>query len=372
MVFYRPLTKLKYLIGSIRHFHKTHVVFGALCNAPNAELDKRVYDRYMCLPIPECKVQLTYLWIDHTGENLRSKTRTLDFSPSTYKEVPIWNFNGFHTMKAPKEKSDYYLVPVSLYNDPIRRGANKIVLCETFDADEKPCKTNHRQKCVEALNKVCDHEVYIGFEQDYYIMGSDGRPFGWPPMGEPISDRQYYASMCTVIGREITECIYRALLYAGVNVYSDCAEPAPSQWELKTNGERGVKPADDMWFSRWLMQRIAEDFGLCISFQPFVSPRWSKSGLHVTYSTKKMRDNDGMKYIQETIKKLEKCHTEMLKIYKSTYLGDKFTSGIGDRTASVRIPKIVADKKKGFIEDRRPAGNADPYKIMEALIKACI
>nr|CAI5855495.1 unnamed protein product [Callosobruchus analis] len=278
MVFYRPLTKFKYLVGSVRQLHKTQVVFSALCNTPNAELDKRVYDRYMCLPIPECKVQLTYLWIDHTGENIRSKTRTLDFSPSTYKEVPIWTFNGHQTMKAPKEKSDYFLVPVSLYNDPIRRGTNKIVLCETFDADEKPCKTNNRQKCVEALNKVCDHEVYVGFEQDYYIMGIDGRPFGWPPMGEPMSDRAYYASVCTVIGREVTECIYRALLYAGVNVYSDCAEVAPSQWELKNVGERGVKPADDMWFSRWMMQRIAEDFGLCISFQPIVSPRWSKSG----------------------------------------------------------------------------------------------
>lgn len=134
----------------------------------------------MCLPIPECKVQALYIWVDGTGINLRSKTRTLETVPSTYKEVPIWSFNGHYTHNHNERNSDFYLIPVAMYNDPIRRGNNKLVLCETFDSDEKPSSTNNRQICVETLNKVCDQDVQFGFEQQYLLMDMDGRPFGWP------------------------------------------------------------------------------------------------------------------------------------------------------------------------------------------------
>lgn len=139
----------------------------------------------MCLPIPECKVQATYIWIDGTGIDLRSRTRTLGSVPTTYKEMPIWNFNGHYSHNHDVKDSDFYLIPVAMYSDPIRRGKNKIALCETFNSDEKPSSSNHRQQCVGVLNKVCDQEVQFGFEQQYLLMGMNGRPFGWP-RGEPI------------------------------------------------------------------------------------------------------------------------------------------------------------------------------------------
>ena len=39
--------------------------------------------RYMALPQPEDKVQCTYVWIDGTGETLRSKTKTVNFVPKS-------------------------------------------------------------------------------------------------------------------------------------------------------------------------------------------------------------------------------------------------------------------------------------------------
>ena len=42
-------------------------------------------DRYLSLPQPEDKVQCTYVWIDGTGESLRSKTKTVNFVPKTPK-----------------------------------------------------------------------------------------------------------------------------------------------------------------------------------------------------------------------------------------------------------------------------------------------
>ncbi len=46
---------------------------------------------------------------------------------------------------------------------------------------------------------------------------------------------------------------------------------------------------------------------------------------------------------------------------------DEFSFGIGNRAASVRIPTSTAASKKGYIEDRRPASDIDPY-VVSALI----
>ena len=49
---------------------------------------------------------------------------------------------------------------------------------------------------------------------------------------------------------------------------------------------------------------------------------------------------------------------------------EKFTWGVGNRGASVRIPQKVANEKAGYFEDRRPSANVDPYKILYSLISS--
>ncbi|XP_037937168.1 glutamine synthetase 2 cytoplasmic-like isoform X2 [Teleopsis dalmanni] len=53
-----------------------------LTDSPNAHINKTILDRYLDLPVEENIVQATYVWIDGTGEDLRSKDRTLEFIPT--------------------------------------------------------------------------------------------------------------------------------------------------------------------------------------------------------------------------------------------------------------------------------------------------
>ena len=97
------------------------------------ETNKTVMDRYRELQDGIEQVRAMYIWIDGSGQNLRCKTRTLDFEPTDPSELPIWNFDGSSTGQAEGSNSDVYLHPVAIFRDPFRRGKDKLVLCETYD-----------------------------------------------------------------------------------------------------------------------------------------------------------------------------------------------------------------------------------------------
>ena len=40
-----------------------------------------------------------------------------------------------------------------------------------------------------------------------------------------------------------------------------------------------------------------------------------------------------------------------------------FSAGVANRGCSIRIPRGVAEDKKGYLEDRRPSSNCDPYQV---------
>ena len=100
--------------------------------------NKHVFDRFMSLPQDKTQIQVTYVWIDGTCKNLRSKTMTLDSEPLTIDDLPWWNFDGSSTGQAHGQNSDVYLKPVALFNDPFSLYKNKLVFCETFKFDKQP------------------------------------------------------------------------------------------------------------------------------------------------------------------------------------------------------------------------------------------
>ena len=50
---------------------------------------------------------------------------------------------------------------------------------------------------------------------------------------------------------------------------------------------------------------------------------------------------------------------------------DQFSYGVSDRGASIRIPWQVHLDQKGYIEDRRPNANMDPYVVTRLITNTC-
>lgn len=383
---------LKIVFKNSRQFSKSAILngCGALVYSPNAKLNKTIADKFLCLPIPECKVLLTYIWIDGTGHHLRSKSRTLNYIPSCVEEFPNWAYESESTYQDTCGKGDMLLFPVAVYNDPFRRGQSKLVLCETYTPDKRPSETNHRSSCAEVFKAVCHEEPMFGIEQEFHLLDCDRRPFGWPKdLGEPLPIGSYYCGVGgrRVYGRDIMECMYRACLYAGVDLYGMNPEVQPSQWQFQTGPTIGIKAGDDLWMSRYICTRIAEEFGLEVSLKGKTLPNWAGSGCHVHFSTKTMREDGGMKAIEQAVCKLSKRHLEHIVRYDARngmdcvgrLTGNKyvssvheFTSGIGVRNKSVRITQETVDNGKGCLEDRRPAANADPYLVLDCILRTTL
>ncbi|MCJ1450884.1 glutamate--ammonia ligase [Mycoblastus sanguinarius] len=323
-----------------------------------------------------------YIWID--GRNgVRSKTKTLEGPCKDVKELSEWNFDGSSCGQAPGGNSDVYLRPVAIYPDPFRGGDNILVLCECWDHDGTPNKFNYRHDAARLMEANAKQEPWFGLEQEYTLLGLDGRPYGWPTGGFPAPQGPYYCGVGTgkVYCRDIVEAHYKACLFAGIKISGINAEVMPAQWEFQVGPCEGIELGDHLWMARFLLHRVAEEFGVVITFAPKPIPGdWNGAGLHTNVSTADMRKDGGLKAIESVMGKLEKRHVEHIAVYgegnKERMTGehetaniDKFNWGIADRGASVRIPRQCAAAGKGYFEDRRPASNADPYQITGMMIE---
>ncbi|XP_046996930.1 glutamine synthetase 2 cytoplasmic isoform X1 [Schistocerca americana] len=370
---------------------KAWMAMETLAQSPNARICKTVLEKYMRLPQPDNKVQATYIWIDGTGENLRAKDRTLTSLPKSIKDYPIWNYDGSSTYQSEGHNSDLYLHPVAVYKDPFRPGAeNVLVLCDTYKPNKEPTESNKRYKCLEAMERAAAHKPWFGIEQEYTLLDTDLHPFGWPKNGFPGPQGPYYCGVGAnkVYARELVEAHYRACLYAGIDIAGTNAEVMPAQWEFQVGPGEGMKCADDLWVARYILHRISEEYGIVVTLDPKPMPgNWNGAGAHCNFSTLEMREENGIIEIEKAIDKLSKQHLRHIQAYDpkggkdnerrltgahETSSIHNFSAGVANRGASIRIPREVAERKQGYLEDRRPSSNCDPYAVCEALVRTCV
>ena len=320
--------------------------------------------------------KLEYIWMDgYTPEpNLRSKTKVLTSETEpTLDSLPIWNFDGSSTMQAEGNYSDCLLKPVKIIRDPQRKNGY-LVLCEVLNPDMTPHSSNTRSSVKDNSN------MWVGFEQEYFIY--DGElPLGhtkraMKPQGE------YYCGIGTdnVSGRNIVEHHLDICLSAGLNVTGINAEVALGQWEFQVMGKGTLDSCDQLILCRYLLQRVAETYSVKINYHPKpLYGNWNGSGLHTNFSNKKMREVGGKEYFESIFNMFDVNHTKHIENYGSdnqmrltgkheTQSIDKFSWGISDRGSSIRVPQATVNNGwKGYVEDRRPASNGDPYRIMKVI-----
>ncbi|RSL86496.1 Glutamine synthetase [Fusarium oligoseptatum] len=328
------------------------------------------------------QIMAEYVWVDADGET-RSKSRTLPEKEYKPEDLPVWNFDGSSTRQAPGDNSDVYLRPCAVYPDPFRGSPNIIVLAECWNADGTPNKYNYRHDCVKVMDTYADDEPWFGLEQEYTLLGLDNRPYGWPSGGFPAPQGEYYCGVGTgkVVQRDIVEAHYKACLYAGIKISGTNAEVMPAQWEYQVGPCLGIEMGDMLWVSRFFLARISEEFGAKVSLHPKpIQGDWNGAGLHSNFSTKAMREEGGMKVIEDALKKLEPHHAECIAEYgedndqrltgrHETGSIDSFSWGVANRGTSIRVPRETAAKGYGYFEDRRPASNADPYRVTKVLLQ---
>ncbi|KAK4517800.1 uncharacterized protein ATC70_001145 [Mucor velutinosus] len=330
------------------------------------------------------KVQVEYVWIDAVN-CVRSKTKTVDFVPTKAEELSEWNFDGSSTNQSEGHDSDILIKPVALYSDPFRRGDNKFVICETYNPDGTPHSTNYRYNAKKIMDAYADSKPWFGIEQEYSLFDPEtNKPCGWPKHGYPEAQGKYYCGVGAgkVFGRDIVEAHYRACLFAGVNISGVNMEVAPGQFEYQVGPCTGIDMGDELWASRYLLERVAEDFGTIVSFHPKpIKGDWNGAGCHTNFSTEEMRQEGGITAIEKAIKKMSLRHLEHIAVYgedndqrltgkHETANMTEFSYGVANRGASIRIPRHVGKEGKGYLEDRRPASNIDPYRVTAIILES--
>ena len=313
-----------------------------------------------------------YVWLDRYQPELflRSKIKA-----TSEDNIPDWSFNASSMQQVGTGSVECLLLPVQHYESPF--AFDYIVLCQVQRADH----TDHPSNTRAAASEVVTDEWWFGFEQEYYLTHTDGTILGWE-RGDPHSENYCGVGASRIAGREIAEEHLLACLEAGIALTGINAESGLGQWEYQCFG-RGIKAADDLWVSRYILNKIAEKYGVCVNYHPKMKKAgYYGSSMHTNFSNEAMRTKGDKAIFDEMCRKLGKCHDQAIAAYGLDHdmrltgkhemqVITKFSHGVSDCGVSIRTPVYTLEHGwKGYLEDRRPSSNADPYLVVAHIVGA--
>lgn len=348
-------------------------------------------------------VRVTYIWIGgkDSHHDIRSKDRTMYLSEEDVKKhpkelladgvFPVWNFDGSSTGQAKGIDTEVLLKPVNAYPCRLPRTSTTIpwilVLAECYFANGEPTPDNSRALARQTFEQVPDEHPWFGLEQEFFLLDcATGRPFGWPLHGFPGPQGPFYCSTGSAAawGRKYVDQHYEICLEMGLNISGTNAEVTPGQWEFQVGPCEGLEMGDQLTVARWVLLRLLESYNLDVDYRAKpIQGDWNGSGLHTNFSTVSTRADGGIAAINAYIARLKKTVSKDIVFYGAennlrltgkheTSKATEFSSGIGTRGTSIRIPNSVATEGRGYMEDRRPASDADPYLVTSRLFASCV
>ncbi len=328
------------------------------------------------------KAKLEYIWLDGYSptQSLRSKTRIIEDFDGRLESCPVWSFDGSSTAQAEGADSDLLLRPVAIFSDPARKDAF-LVMTEVLNPDGEPHDSNGR-----AMIDDDDDDFWFGFEQEYFLWDLEtSLPPGFPVKGFPRPQGPYYCSVGAEnnFGRECIEDHLDQCLEAGINVEGINAEVAAGQWEFQVFAKGAKSAGDQTWVARYLAERNAEKWGYGINWhpKPLGQTDWNGSGMHANFSNAIMRESGDQSVFEKICEEFGRNIRRHIDVYGAdneqrltglheTQSIHEYSYGVSDRGASIRIPVgTVEEGWKGRLEDRRPASNADPYKVASVIVR---
>lgn len=275
------------------------------------------------------KVTVEYIWFSSV---FCSKTRVVEmlYDP-TVETIPYWKYSEGNT--------ECVIKPHLLTKNPLLPGTY-LALCDSYNIDGTPIATNTRVAAADAFNK--EDEPWFGLDQEYTMRKTD---------------------MSMHVQRTVAKQHLAACLEAGIKISGFKTSSAPMQWEFQIGPCVGIEASDHLVLARFLLERIAEQYDIAISYDP-------AHGCYTNFSTRTTREPGGIEEIYKCMERLAKTHQDKEQCNKN-FVNQHFSVGLGSKNTSIRIPKQTFADKCGYFEDRRPAANMDPYLVTSKLYTSC-
>ena len=329
------------------------------------------------------KYKLEYIWLDGYTPvpSLRGKTQIKEFeSFPTLEQLPLWGFDGSSTKQAEGRSSDCVLKPVAVYPDGARTNG-ALVMCEVMMPDG-------RRRILEQARDHSRRSPAPGSASSRNISFiRTAVRSAFPRVGFPAPQGPYYTGVgyknVGDIARKMVEEHLDICLAAGINHEGINAEVAKGQWEFqifgkgsKTRRRRNVdRPLSDPAPDREIRRRHRiplqaarrhrlERLRHARQFLDGLYARSRRQGIFrgADEGFREHRDDHIAVYGPDNHMRLTGQH-ETASIHQFSY-------GIADRGASIRVPhSFVNNGYKGYLEDRRPNSQGDPYQIASQILK---